>query len=763
LRLAEDVPASPTQTLEIPKDELSTGALFAGRYQIIEELGQGGMGKVYKALDTKIKERMVLKLLKPQIALNKEAIERFNNELKFTRKIRHRNVCQIYDLNEVGGNYFITMEYVPGEDLKSMIRMSGKLSVDTALKIAMQVCDGLAEAHRTGIVHRDLKPQNIMIDKEGHAKIMDFGIARSIRDKGITDAGTVIGTPAYMAPEQAEGKEVDQRSDIYSLGVLLYEMLTGREPFEGDSSLSIALKHRTEIPQKPSELDVQIPVDLDMLILKCMEKDKENRYQTAEELLSALKQMGGPGAAKPVMPKWKNSIAVLPFMDLSPEKDQEYFCDGLAEELINSLAKIEDLRTVARTSAFSFKGKDVDIREMGKKLNVESVLEGSVRKSGKRLRISAQLIHVADGYHLWSERYDREMEDVFTIQDEIAEAIVNKLIMKLAVPDVGHSTKCAGNLEAYDAYLRGKYHLNKFTNEGLRSAITCFEEAMAKDANYAPAYAAAAESYQRYSALGLLASKDAITKARAAAQRALDLDSKLAEGHFALAMIAAFHEWDRMTAKEEFKRALELSPNYAKAQSWYAIFLMIYEKKYQQALGLISRAEELDPLELQVKTHRGWLYCFQRRFDEAVQLFEKLVEREPYFAHGHYWLGCSYVYKELYDKAIDEFDRAIRLGGRSVFHLGMLGVIYARMGNREKAKEVLAEVETRAKEGSGFSWVARIYAALGEINLVFENLEMAYEKRDPSLTYIADSLEFENVRSDQRFKGILEKIGIVQR
>jgi serine/threonine protein kinase/Flp pilus assembly protein TadD len=754
------VSISSTKTLEIPKKELSTGSIFAERYQIIEELGQGGMGRVYKVLDTKIKERIALKLLKPEIASNKETMERFNNELKFARKIRHRNVCQIYDLNETEGNFFITMEYVPGEDLGNMIRMSGQMSVETAVKIARQVGEGLMEAHRIGIVHRDLKPQNIMIDKEGHAKIMDFGIARSIKDRGTTGAGMMIGTPAYMSPEQAEGLEVDQRSDIYALGIILYEMLTGRAPFTGETPLSIALKQRSEIPIRPRDLNARIPNDLEMLILKCLEKDRENRYQTAEEFLSALSKGGDIGAEKTVVPKWKNSIAVLPFMDLSPEKDQEYFCDGLAEELINSLTKVEDLRTVARTSAFAFKGKNVGIHEIGKELRVETVLEGSVRKAGNRLRINAQLIHVADGYHLWSEQFDREMKDVFTIQDEIAEGIVKKLKMRLGAPDEGHREKHPRDLEAYDAYLRGRYFLNKFTIEAVRSAMACFKQAIAKDADYAPAHAALAESFQRYSALGLLASGEAIANARAAAQRALDLDPRLAEAHFALAMIAAFHEWDRTMAEEKFKRALEFNPNYAKAHSWYAIFLMSYEKKYQKALDLISQAEELDPLELQVKTHRGWVYCFQRRFDEAIVLLQSITDLEPFFAQGHYWLGCAYLYKGLYDKAASELEKAIVLGGRSVFHVGMLGVTYARAGHKTKAQQLLAELANSAQTCSCFSWVARVYASLGETDRLFECLEKAYEQHDPSLTYIADSLEFEGVRSDPRFKAILKKIGL---
>jgi serine/threonine-protein kinase len=403
-----------TEILETPTEELTRGTTFANRYEIIEELGTGGMGRVYRVEDKKIKEEVALKLIKPEIASDKKTIERFSNELKMARKIAHKNVCKMYDLGEEKGTHFITMEYVPGQDLSGLIRQTGQLTVGTAISIARQVCEGLTEAHRLGVIHRDLKPQNIMIDKEGNARIMDFGIARSLKEKGITGTGVMVGTPEYMSPEQAEVKEIDQRSDIYSLGVILYEMATGRAPFEGETSLGIAMKHKSEIPRDPRDVNAQIPKDLSQIILKCMEKHKEKRYQNTEELLSKLEKMKSVTAETITVPEWKNSIAVLLFKNMSADPEQEYFCEGMAEELINNLAQITDLRVVARTSAFSFRDKDVDIREIGKKLNVDKVLEGNVRKAGNRLRITAQLINVSDGYDLWSERYDREMEDYKT-------------------------------------------------------------------------------------------------------------------------------------------------------------------------------------------------------------------------------------------------------------------------------------------------------------------------------------------------------------
>lgn len=411
----EETLAYETKTIGLPKENLTRGGFFSDRYEIIEELGSGGMGKVLKVFDSKVKEVVALKLLKPEIAAHEEIIERFSKELKFARKIVHKNVGRMYDINEENGIHYILMEYVPGEDLKSFIIRSRQLAIATAISIAMQILEGLKEAHRLGVVHRDLKPQNIMIDKEGNARIMDFGIARSLEDQGASEAGMIIGTPEYMSPEQAEGKEADQRSDIYSLGLILYEMVTGKVPFQGETALDIIKKHKTQEPPNPTELNPQVPLDLARMILKCLEKDREKRYQTAEEVLAELNDLVTSKTKKAGEKKWKNSIAVLPFSDLSPQRDQEYFCDGLAEELINSLSRINELRVAARTSAFSFKGKDLDIREIGKKLNVQAILEGSVRKAGQRLRITVQLVNMADGYHLWSEKYDRDMEDIFVV------------------------------------------------------------------------------------------------------------------------------------------------------------------------------------------------------------------------------------------------------------------------------------------------------------------------------------------------------------
>jgi len=627
LPTSKEIPV--TATLETPTAELSRGTTFAFRYEIIEELGKGGMGKVYRVEDRKIKEEVALKLINPEIASDKKTIERFSNELKVARKIAHRNVCRMFDLGEEKGMHYITMEYVRGEDLKSMIRMTGQLGLGTTINIAKQVCEGLTEAHRLGVVHRDLKPQNIMIDKEGNARIMDFGIARSLEAKRITGAGVIIGTPEYMSPEQVEGKEVDCRSDIYSLGVILYEMVTGQLPFEGDTPLSIAMKHKSEAPPNPKWQNAQIPDSLSGVILRCMEKDREKRYKNSEELLSELSKIeeARPEAIK--ITEWKTSIAVLPFKNMSADPEQEYFCDGLAEELINALTQIKDLRVVARTSAFSFKGKDLDIREIGRKLDVETMLEGSVRKAGNRLRITAQLINVADGYHLWSERFDRELADIFTIQDEISLAITEKMKLELLGEEKERMVKrYTEDLEAYNLYLKGLYFRRMLSADRVNKGIEYFNMAIKKDPDYALAYAGLAYAYMVLTWYAAVPPEENFQKAKQAALKALELDDQLAEAHESLATVSSYLEGNWESARKEFKRAIELNPGYAWAQFHHAMILM-FQARFDEAIKEIQSALELDPLNVAFNRNLGAGYFRAGQLENAIKILQRTIEMDP--------------------------------------------------------------------------------------------------------------------------------------
>jgi serine/threonine protein kinase/Tfp pilus assembly protein PilF len=805
-----EVSVSQTETLKTPIKELTTGSTFAGRYQVIEELGHGGMGRVYKVYDTEIKEKIALKLLKPEIGVDQDAIERFRNELKFARKIGHRNVCKMYDLNKEDGAYYLTMEYVHGEDLKRLIKKMGSIPTGKTVSIARQICQGLAEAHSLGIVHRDLKPQNIMVDEGGNAKIMDFGIARSLKLKGITGAGVMIGTPEYMSPEQVEGKETDPRSDIYSLGVILYEMVTGRVPFEGDTPFTIGVKHKTEVPRNPRELNTQIPDDLGRLILRCLAKEKDKRYQTSEAIISDLDKIEkGLPSTERVVPERKTltsreitvkfslkkllfpglvivalvvaagimlwrafpkkeavsaksgppSIAVLPFVDDSPEKSHEYLCEGLPNTLINALNAIQNLRVPARTSSFSFVGKGLDIQGIGQKLNVENVLEGSIQVVGNNLRVTASLIKVKDGYQLWNATYDRRLEDVFAIQDEIAQAIVRALKIRLLGEQNKQLVKrYTGNMEAYKLYLEGLYYWNKRTGKDLNKAIELFNQAIEKDANYALAYVGLADSYSLLSLYGAARPKDVFPRAKAAAIKALEIDETLAEAHNSLAYVYERYDWNWKAAEAEFKRALELNPNYATGHFWYSE-LLTYTGRFEESIREMKRALELDPVSLVINANMGWVYIMAQQPDQGLAQLHKTLEMDSNFVPAHLMLGIANLAKKNFREAIDEMKKVKELSG-DVF-MRSLGEAYAAAGKFEEAKGILEELKTKSQKQFVSPYgMADIYAAMGDHDKAFELANKAYEERDEGLIFIKIDPNFAPFHSDPRYQALLKKMGL---
>jgi serine/threonine protein kinase len=748
--------------MEVPKEKFATGAFFSERYQVIEELGRGGMGKVFKVFDSKIKEVVALKLLNPEIAAHEKLIERFRNELKFARKIVHKNVGRMYDLNEEKGTHYILMEYVPGEDLKSFIIRSRQLAIGTAMSMAMQITEGLKEAHRLGVVHRDLKPQNIMIDKEGNVRIMDFGIARSLEEKVVSEAGMIIGTPEYMSPEQAEGEEADQRSDIYSLGVIIYEMVTGKVPFEGEAAFDIIMKQKTEAPPNPIGLNPQVPPGLARMILKCLEKDREKRYQNAGEVLAELNDLETSKAKKAVEKKWKNSIAVLPFADLSPQRDQEYFCDGLAEELINSLSHIHELKVAARTSAFAFKGKNLDIREIGKALSVQAILEGSVRKAGERLRITAQLVSVADGYHLWSEKYDRGVDDIFAVQDEIAMEIVDKLKVKLLK---GEKTKVlkrhTENKDAYNLFLKGRYFWNRRNEGDLKRAIECYHEAIEKDPRYSLPYLGIADHFIMMGLWNYLPPETARLRAKEALDRALEIDDQLGEAYTSLGYFQCLFEWDWPAAEKNLKRGIALNPNNVYAHVWYGCFLN-GRSRFEEAYPEFKTALEMEPLSPIINAVAGMQFSFTH-IDEGMEQMHKAIEMEPNLALAHLWLGMIYMYPEVVDeKAVEHFQIAVNLG--LTFALGWLGCAYGRLGKKEEALKILNQLDELSKE-KYISPLQKslVYSGLGMYDQAFEFLEKALSQKEPVLAIYFFSVEAHSAfsqefRLDKRYKALMRKM-----
>jgi serine/threonine protein kinase/tetratricopeptide (TPR) repeat protein len=705
-----EFPSSPTQTLRLPVEELSKGSVLAGRYEVIERLGRGGMGTVYRVLDRTIGEEMALKVLKPEVAAEEKTIERFKNELKLARKIIHKNVCRMFDLNQAQGTFFITMEYVPGEDLKTLIRRAGRISPQKAVSLARQISEGLAEAHRLGVVHRDLKPQNIMLDRESRVHIMDFGIARLLGSPELTEAGMIIGTPESMSPEQAEGLAVDQRSDIYSLGVILYELLTGKVPFQGRTALSVAMKHKTEAPVDPRDLNGEISASLSRLILRCLAKDPGSRYQDVSGLLAGLREieneMSGKTTVsagetqKPEEPKEKGSIrsvAVLPFKDMSPQHDQDYFCEGLAEELINALTQVQDFKVAARTSSFSFKGKDTDVREIGKSLNVGAVLEGSVQKAGNRLRITTQLISVSDGYHIWSERFDKTMDDVFGIQDEIAMAIVDRLAVKLEKGEKEKITKRhTQDKKAYNLYLKGRYFWNRRYKGDMIKAVRFYQKAVAEDPHYALPLVGIADVFNIFGMWAYIPPKDAYARSQAMLQKALEIDPELSEIYSSLGFMTAGYDWDFEASDRYYTKSIELNPHNVYAHGWRGELLGVWGNT-EKAKEELLLAIENDPLFPLFRALFGIIISMGGEAEKGREHVLKALAMDPGQPMTYLFLGIIFLAPPaIPEKAIQYLEKAVGFG--LTFALGHLGVAYALAGRKHDAEGILMRLDRIERE-----------------------------------------------------------------
>jgi TolB-like protein/Flp pilus assembly protein TadD/predicted Ser/Thr protein kinase len=673
---------SQIETPSVPVVELKRGQTFAGRYEVIEELGQGGMGRVYRVEDSKTKEELALKLIKPEIASDKKTIERFINELKIAHKISHRNVCRMYHLGEDQGNYYITMEYIPGEDLKSVIGMTGCLSLETAIAIGRQICQGLVEAHRLGVVHRDLKPSNVMVDRDGNVRIMDFGIARSFRDKGITGAGMMIGTPEYMSPEQVQSLPVDLRSDIYSLGVILFEMATGRLPFSGKTPLSVAVKHQTEIPPDPRKFNPQISQELSRIILRCMEKDRARRYQGASEIQEELERIGremptlqkpAPGGRTsthkerpaPSQKRWwvlgavmvliiavglflvfslfqrpvpiadKNMLVVLPFENLGAAGD-EYFATGITEEITSRLAALQGLRVISRTSAMHYSETNKSIRQIGDELGVDYVLEGSVRwnralEGSGRVRVTPQLVRVRDDTQVWSESYDRVIEDIFTVQNEIAEQVAQNLDLTLLEPERrALNSRPTDNFEAYECFLRAREHEDRgwaFQNlDEFDAAISFLNEATDLDPDFVLAYVRKTYIHSRMYFFGVDQTEERLSMAREAVSRAVELEPNLPEVKWAQGFYYYWGLFDYNRAAEIFEDVLRARPNFDPQLLGY---IQRRQGKWEQCVETLKRAFLINPLDTQIAYELGGASISLHRYEEAETWFQRTLELFP--------------------------------------------------------------------------------------------------------------------------------------
>jgi serine/threonine protein kinase/tetratricopeptide (TPR) repeat protein len=716
-------------------------------YKITEELGRGGMGVVYKAEDTKLKRSVALKFLPPELTRDPEAKKRFIREAQTASSLDHPNICTIHEIGETAdGQLFIVMSCYEGKTLKEKmvgaqhaapVPEGSAIPLDQAISITVQIAEGLAKAHEKGIVHRDIKPANIFITNDGMVKILDFGLAKLAGQTVLTKTGTTVGTVAYMSPEQAKGEFVDYRTDIWSLGVVLYEMLTGELPFKGDYDQVIIYS----ILNEDLESLENIPAELQELINNCLIKDVNLRYQNIDEILIILQSIKkGHELDSPefriAQAKSVPSIAVLPFSDMSPARDQEYFCDGITEELINALTHIHVIHVVARTSAFSFKGMNIDVREIGRKLNVEHVIEGSVRKAKNRIRVTAQLVNVADGFHVWSEKYDRELKDIFLIQDEISLAIVDNLKIRLLRQEKAAILKrYTDNMEAYNLYLKGIYFLRMYTAEGFEKAIAYFEQALKMDSNYALAYYGQGEVFYAIAYWGNMPPNQAYPNARVFIKKALAIDKTLAEAHAGLGLIYSFYEWDWNFAEQELKEALRLNPNAAIIHISYSWFLSLIEH-HDEAIAEAKRAQELDPLSGIIGAHVGLAYIWGGQYDIAIEELQLVLKVTPDFYLAHYYLGLAYRAKSIFDKAIVEFEKAVALESRASWPAMILATCYFEAGKKAEGQRLSERLEQRAKTDYtpplGFFY---IYHVQNKSDKAFEWLEKACMERDSFLPW----------------------------
>ncbi len=729
-------------------------ASLADRYAIERELGRGGMAMVYLAQDLKHERHVAVKVLRPELAAALGAV-RFLREIKITARLNHPHILPLLDSGEADGFLYYVMPYVEGESLRDRLTREKQLAVVDALEITRAVADALCHAHSVGVIHRDIKPENILFEA-GHAVVSDFGIARAVTAAGgetLTETGLAVGTPAYMSPEQTAGDaEIDGRSDLYSLACVVYEMLAGVPPFTGPTPQAVMARHAVDTVPPLRTVRSMVPDAMERAISRALAKVPADRYRTARLFAEAL--VSAPPAEK--------SIAVIPFANISADPENEYFSDGLSEDLINALTHIKSFRVAARTSAFSFKGEQVDARTIGQKLNVKTVLEGSVRKVGNRLRITAELVNAEDGYHVWSEQYDRVMADVFTIQDEITAAIVDALKIELLADEKKAVTKRhTENLDAYHLYLRGRYYWNRGNPEAFRKAIDQFQTAIRKDPTYARAYAGLADAYAGLGDAGhsAIPPREAFVSAHDAVQKALELDDSLAEAHASLAHLK-MHEFAWPEAQAAFVRATRLNPNYATAYHFYAFYFAALGQSCE-AITTLERARELDPVSLAINTDLGVLFYFARRYDDAIQQYQKVLDMDPNFTRAYVTMGSAYAQKAMCEQAIAMFQKALELSGdRS--KIAALGRAYGVAGRNDEALETIAELRqlSRHRYITPYS-IALIYASMGETDEALSWLNDAYEQRVSDLLYLKVDPFLDNLRSDPRFVVLLDKVGFL--
>jgi serine/threonine protein kinase/tetratricopeptide (TPR) repeat protein len=687
-------------------------------YKILDQIGEGGMGAVYKAEDTNLHRQVALKMLREEMASNPDRLERFRREAQAVAALSHPNIVTIYSIEESPEGHFITMELVDGKGLDEVITGDG-MSAEKMLRISSPLVRALVAAHERGITHRDLKPANIMVTPDGTVKILDFGLAKlnaapdsdtheDLPTQTLTQVGTVVGTIPYMSPEQVQGKVVDHRTDIFSLGVILFEMATGHRPFDGETSVDVASAILRGVPESVHETRPDMPEQFGRIISRCLEKEPEMRYQTASDILTALSKVGEKVATR--TDDGQPSVAVLPFVNMSPDKDQDYFCEGLAEDIINALVSVEELKVASRTSAFRFKGADQDIREVGRRLGVSTVLEGSVRKAGNQVRIGVQLVNVDDGYHLWSNRYDRELKDVFAIQDEIAQKIVEALQVTLTSTVEKKAEKAAPeDVQAYDYYLKGRKYFYEFRAKGFELARQMFARAIAIDNTYARAYAGLADCcstlYQYFDS-----SEENLLEADTASRKAVEIDPENAEAHssrgLALSLSGHYEE-----SGAEFEKAIELNPKLYEPHYFYARSLF-GQGRHEEAARGYQKASEISPDDYQALQFLSLTYTKLGKRGHAASALRKSVENakkhiafHPDDVRALYLGAAGLVELGEMDVAEEWVARAVEIDPDDALVLYNVACVYTQLGEIEKALDCLERSDTVASSTDALNWM----------------------------------------------------------
>ncbi|MGH9833215.1 MAG: protein kinase domain-containing protein [Blastocatellia bacterium] len=837
---------------------ITAGTRF-DRYEIISPLGSGGMGEVYLARDTRLERKIALKLLTVEFTKDAHRLSRFEQEAKAASALNHPNIITIHEIGEFGSRHFIATEFIDGRTLRQIVG-DGKLSPLPAIEIGAQIASALVAAHEAGIIHRDIKPENVMARRDGIVKVLDFGLAKLTERnppaadldaptlaKLDTDPGTVMGTASYMSPEQARGLRVDARTDIFSLGVLLYEMIAGVAPFNGPTAIDVMTQVLDREPRPLSSFAQGAPVELQRIVNKALRKDREERYQTVKDLLLDLKSLkrelevtatlaysinssADSGAKAPVsydtsvlpagttvgvsgktpstepiaggassseeylvkeIKRHKrrflaalaallltiaaaiyfftgddheiNSIAVLPFViqntdpNAGPNSgvDAQLLSDAITDSIINNLSQLANLNVKSRGAVLRFRGREVDPQEVARDLDVHAVLTGRILQRGGDLQVSVALVDAHDNRHLWGEQYNRKIADLLLIQQEIAREVSDKLRLKLS----GEEKR---RMDAHQLYLKGRNAWNKRTAEGMQEGIKYFEQATQIDPTYAPAYVGLADCYNMLVNYSMAPGKEAFPKAKAAAEKALELDQNLAEAHAALAFIHYLWEWNWFDSEREFKRAIELKPNYGAAHQWYSSLLAVMGRM-DEALAEAKRAQELDRFSLIVSSHPAWINYLARNHNQAIEQARQIIKLDPNFFPARRYLALAYEDQRKYNEAIAEFQRAVSLSRDSTLVKSELGHAYAAAGKRKEAQQLIAELRQLAAERRASPYhLALIFAGLGEKDRVIELLNQAFDERAERLVWLRVDPRFDKLRADARFNDLLQRIGLAQ-